>query len=205
MSSNQANPVNLKPVNEKIRAFIGFRMSAEVAQAIAAFVDHLKHHVAGDGIIWVDPHNIHLTLRFLGDAVDLHMITPLIEVLKAIAGETRPFAIRVQGLGVFPSSQRPRTVWVGIVSEELKKLAVRVDRAAVQCGFHSEPRPFAPHITIARLRKIKHWKALREVLGERVSLAFGSLTVDRISIYRSIKEGEARIYEDIASFPLAST
>jgi 2'-5' RNA ligase len=86
----------------------------------------------------------------------------------------------------------------------LKELAAQADRAAVQCGFHSEPRPFAPHITIARLGKIKHWKALREALGERVSLAFGSLTVDRISIYRSF-EDHTRIYEEIASFPLTRT
>jgi RNA 2',3'-cyclic 3'-phosphodiesterase len=196
---------NLKSVDEKIRAFVGFRMSANMAQAIAVFIDHLKRCVPGNGITWVDPHNVHLTLRFLGNVVDLHMITPLVEVLKAVAAETQPFSIRVQGVGVFPNLQRPRTVWVGIVSEELKKLAVRVDRAAVQCGFHSEPRPFAPHITIARLHKIKHCKALREAPGERVSLAFGSLTVDQISIYRSLKEDHTRIYEEIASFPLAST
>jgi RNA 2',3'-cyclic 3'-phosphodiesterase len=205
MSSNQAHAADLKAVDEKLRAFVGFRMSAEITQTIAAFIDDIKARMPGDGITWVDPHNIHLTLRFLGDAVDLHMITPLIEVLKAVAAETRPFAIRVQGLGVFPSSQRPRTVWVGIISEELKELAARVDRAAVRCGFQSELRPFASHITIARLRKIRYWKALREALGERVSLAFGSLTVDQINIYRSLKEDQTRIYEEIASFLLSNT
>jgi 2'-5' RNA ligase len=161
--------------------------------------------VPGDGITWVDPHNIHLTLRFLGDAIGLHMITPLVEVLKAAAAETRPFPIRVQGVGVFPNSQRPRTVWVGIVSEELKGLAARVDQAAVQRGFHSESRPFTPHVTIARLRKARHWKAIRQAVGDPAILVFGSSIVERISIYRSIKEGEAHIYEEIASFPLAST
>lgn len=131
-------------------------MSAEVAQAIATFVDDMKARVPGNGITWVDPHSVHLTLRFLGDAVGIHMITPLVEVLNAVSAGTRQFAIRVQGLGVFPNSQRPRTVWVGIVSEELKELAARVDRAAVQCGFHSEPRAFMAHLTIARLRKIRH-------------------------------------------------
>lgn len=100
---------------------------------------------------------------------------PLVEELKAVAAGTRPFAIRVEGIGVFPNSLRPRTVWVGIVSEELKELAARVDRAAVQCGFDSEPRPFTPHIMIARLRKIRHWTAIREAVGEHVSLPFGAL------------------------------
>jgi hypothetical protein len=36
-----------------------------------------------------------------------------------------------------------------------------------------------------------------------VNFTFGSFTVDRISIYRSFKEGLARIYEEMASFPLA--
>ncbi len=110
MSSNQANAANSKSADEKIRAFVGFRMSAEVARAIAAFVAHLKPRVPGDGITWVYPHNIHLTLRFLGDAIGLHMITPLIEVLKAVAAGIQPFPIRAQGVGVFPNSQRPQIV-----------------------------------------------------------------------------------------------
>ncbi len=204
MPPNETNAANLNPETDKIRAFVGLRMSAEVSQAIAALVADLKARISGNGITWVDPHNVHLTLRFLGDAVNLHLITPLVEVLRAVSAAVRPFAIRVQGIGVFPNSQRPRTVWVGIVSEELKELATRVDRAAVQCGFHSESRPFVPHITIARLRKKRHWTSIREALGERVSLPFGSSTVDRIGIYRSLKEGQGRIYEEIANFPLAS-
>jgi len=153
-------------------------MSAEVTQAIATFVDDIRTRVSGNGTTWVDAHNVHLTLRFLGDAVDLHMITPLVEVLRALAAETRPVASRVQGLGAFPNSQRPRTVWVGIVSEELKELAARVDQAATQCGFHSERLSFIPHITVARLRKIRQWKAIRQAVGDRLSLTFGSSTVD---------------------------
>jgi 2'-5' RNA ligase len=124
---------------------------------------------------------------------------------KAVAAEARPFAIRVQGVGVFPNLSQPRIVWVGILSEELKELAARFDRAAVQCGFHSDSRPFTPHVTIARLRKARHWKAIRRAVGDPAILVFGSSTVERINIYRSVKEGEVRIYEEIASFPLTRT
>ena len=111
------------------------------------------------------------------------MITPPVEVLKAVAAETQPFGIRVQGVGVFLHLQQPRTVWIGIVSEAPKDLLVRVERESLQCGFHSETRPFIPPVTIARLRKVRHWKVIREGLGDFVNLAFGSFTVDRISIY----------------------
>lgn len=204
MAGNQPNAVDLSSEDQKIRAFVGFPMSTEVVQAIAALINDMKARVPGNGISWVDPHNVHLTVRFLGDGVGLHMITPLVAVLTTIAAETQPFAIQVQGLGVFPNSQRPRTVWVGIVSEKLKELAVRVDRAAAQCGFYSEARPFIPHITVARLRKVRHWKVIREGLGDVANLTFGSFTVDHISIYRSFREAQGRIYEEIASFPLSS-
>ena len=190
-------------MDAKIRAFVGFQLSAEVSQAIAAFVDDMKARVPGNGISWVEPHNVHVTLRFLGDAIDVHAIAPLIELLKATASGTRSFVIRVRGLGVFPNLRRPHTVWVGMVSEELNELATRVDRTAVRCGFQSEPRPFQPHIAIARVRKSKHWKAICGELRDRASLEFGFSTVDRVSIYRSLKEAEARIYEELASFPLA--
>jgi 2'-5' RNA ligase len=193
----------LNSVDEKIRAFVGFQLSVEVAQAIVAFINDMKASVPDDGITWVEPHNVHVTLRFLGDAVDFHMIALLVELLKAVSLETRPFVIRVRGLGVFPSQQRPRTVWVGMVSEELNELASRVDRAAVRCGFQSETRPFKPHITIARVRKIRHWKTIRGELGDRGNLDFGLSSVDHVSIYRSIKDAKARIYEEIGSFPLA--
>ena len=192
----------MNSANHKIRAFIGFQLNVEVVRALAEFIGGLKACAPDEGVAWVEPHNVHVTLRFLGDAVDLHMIAPLAEQLKAAASETPPFGIRVQDLGAFPSPQRPRTLWVGIVSAELQELAARVDRAAIRCGFQSEQRPFTPHITIARIRRIRHWKAIRSKLGELPSLDFGSSIVDHVSIYRSFKEADARIYEEIASFLL---
>ena len=100
-------------LDRKIRAFVGFQLSANVARAIAAFVDDMKARVTGNGITWVEPHNVHVTLRFLGDAVDMRAIAPLIELLKATASETRSFVIRVRGLRVFQNLQRPMPYGLG--------------------------------------------------------------------------------------------
>jgi RNA 2',3'-cyclic 3'-phosphodiesterase len=164
----------------------------------------LKVRLRADGIPWVQPRNLHVTLRFLGDSVDLHMISPLIEVLKTIAAQTASFLIKVRGVGAFPNPRRPRIIWVGLLGEDLTELAARIDRAAVRCGSQPERRPFAPHVTIARMHRVNQWGPIRRELAHAADLDFGVSRVS-VAVYRSIREIEARIYEEIASFTLAGT
>ena len=50
---------------------------------------------------WVEPHNLHLTLKFLGDVPERE-ITEVCRAVRRGAAEVSPFEIEVRGPGPFP-------------------------------------------------------------------------------------------------------
>ncbi len=136
----------------KIRAFVAVRLGAETEHALDGLIDELR--APGDGISWARRANLHLTLRFLGAAVDSSLIAPLIERLNAIARARAPFSVAARGIGAFPNLAHPRVIWAGLEAEELLALASCVETAAVESGFEAERRPYSPHLTIGRVRDL---------------------------------------------------
>ncbi len=102
------------------------------------------------GARWIDPEQIHLTLRFIGD-VDSTVFKNIREALTEVAGE--PFPMQLEGVGFFPPRGKPRVVWVGVRrNEQLIQLHNRVDSVLVRAGLEPEGRKYSPHITLARLK-----------------------------------------------------
>lgn len=186
----------------KIRAFVALRLATEVEQAIDAFLASRQR--PGTGINWVARDRLHLTLRFLGGAIDSNLIAPLGEALAQIGFETAPFVITARGTGAFPNLDRPRVLWVGLAGDELKPLAQRVEAAAVRCGFAPEPRPYSPHLTIARVRNIRGWRAVKRDLTAAADHDFGESRIDAMALYRSILGEGAATYRELARYALGA-
>ena len=182
----------------KIRAFVAIRLSAETERALHGLIDELR--VPGDGISWAPRANLHLTLRFLGAAVDSGLIPPLIERLNAIAGETAPFAVAARGIGAFPDLSRPRVIWAALEGEELLALASRVEKAAVESGFEAERRPYSPHLTIGRVRDLRRWARLRPQLETAAEREFGRSTIEAMTLYESRLSSAGATYLELARF-----
>jgi RNA 2',3'-cyclic 3'-phosphodiesterase len=181
-----------------IRAFVALRLSPETDRALIALIDELR--APGDGINWARPSNLHLTLRFLGAAVKSALIPPLIERLQAVAGATAPFVVAARGIGAFPDFFRPRVIWAGLESEALIALAARVEEAAVRSGFEPEQRPFAPHLTLGRVRNPRRFRRVRPKLEAAAERDFGSSQVETMTLYESRLLPTGSEYRELASF-----
>lgn len=192
----------MQDLPDKIRAFVALRMGAEIESAIAELVDPLRE--LRGGIRWVRSANLHLTLRFLGDAVDRSLMPPLDTALNRVAGQTSPFTLHARGTGAFPNLDRPRTVWIGLVSEQLIRLAQQVEGSAVEAGFVPEGRPYTPHLTIGRVRDLHGWQRIRHALRESPNHDFGSSLISEMILYRSILGGEASQYQALARYRFAA-
>ena len=102
------------------------------------------------GARWVDPLQIHLTVRFIGD-VDGAVFLDIKNALKEIS--ITPFDIQLKGVGHFPPRGAPRVIWVGLdKNEALQILRKKIDTALLRIGLEPERRNFSPHITLARLK-----------------------------------------------------
>lgn len=114
-----------------------------------------------------DPADAHLTLKFLGDAEPAPAARAVCEAVRE-AGVT-PFEATLGGLGVFPSLDDVRVVWLGVRdgAEELTRLADAVEASTVAAGF--DPRDheeFTPHVTLARMSDARGKARVRELVEE---------------------------------------
>jgi 2'-5' RNA ligase len=128
------------------RLFIALPVDGTVRAAAAEIIDGLRQ--TGADYKWVEPRNLHLTLRFFGETF-LDRIPELEALLAAAAG--RPsFEVVFSGLGAFSSWQDPKVVWLGVArgARELAELAGAL-------GAGEEGRPFAAHLTLGRRRGLR--------------------------------------------------
>ena len=99
-------------------------------------------------------------------------------------------------------------LWVGIEGDvgPLMRLQADVDAALGALGFPTEPRPFHPHLTLARLGRGMSARARRESLDALEStgpVAGMSIPVGSISLVESILGRGGARYERLATARLA--
>ena len=154
------------------------------------------------GVRWVRPEGIHLTLKFLGNVSN--DAVPIIESSMCRAAEgIYPFTVRVQGAGCFPSSRRPRVLWLGLQGEleTLLTAQSRLEDSLEALGVDRETRRFRPHLTLGRVSG-----GLSEGWAERLEKtlqivgAMGScdLPVDGLSLMESVLGKEGAVYTQMA-------
>ena len=186
---------------EKIRAFIAVPTSEEIRSLVA----DLEGNLAGVGadVKWVKPHNVHITLKFLGNVTPTD-VDNLINTLPGVLKGVSPFDVLVSGTGTFPPGRWPRVVWVGLGEgmDDLAGLGARVEDACTALGFEKEKRPFKPHLTIGRVRRGS--RALPELAEQVGTIAFNplKLRVDEVNLVRSRLSPQGPTYTILESFAL---
>jgi 2'-5' RNA ligase len=117
----------------------------------------------------VRPEGVHLTLKFLGDT-PLDKIDGVQAALAQAASQVEPFTFYVSGLGCFPTSRRPRVVWVGLQEPtgRLARLRDLIEECVAPVGFPTERRSFHPHLTLGRVQRYATKSEVREI-GEVVA------------------------------------
>ncbi|QGN07408.1 RNA 2',3'-cyclic phosphodiesterase [Halorhabdus sp. CBA1104] len=125
-----------------------------LGEAVAPVQEHFE---AVSGLNVVDPHQAHVTLKFLGDT-DPDQVPELTDELAAAVDESgvEPFETELGGLGAFPSTDYIRVVWLGVREggEQLTRLHEAIEERTVAMGFDPEEHDFTPHVTLARVNRL---------------------------------------------------
>lgn len=148
----------------------------------------LQHRLAGavDGVRWVRPEGLHLTLKFLGEQGSA-AIDPITDAMEKAAASTTSFTIQFGRTGVFPSAQRARVIWAGITagSVEVQNLAALLDAELVKRDFPVEKRPFKAHLTLGRVGKPQTANDFREVLAGEGAFRTEKAAVQSMRLFES--------------------
>lgn len=175
-----------------MRLFIAVAADEEVRAEAAAAVARLKK-APGD-FRWVDPRDMHVTLRYFGETPAEKV--PAIEALmREAAARTRRFDVVYGGVGAFESLEAPRVVWIGLEEgvEALEAVADAVGR--------DEPRPFSPHLTLGRNRRPGAPPEFVAALKAEPSLRLRR-PVTRISLYASSPAPFGHAYKILSEAPI---
>ena len=168
-----------------MRTFIAIELSEEIKATLAQVQSHLKY--SGADVKWVEPTNIHLTMKFLGE-IDEKTRENVQSILDEIAKTTKPFEISLKDVGAFPKIEFPRIIWVGLGkgAKESTELANNIDVAlSTEIGFDKDTRDFVSHLTIGRVRSGKNKQALKEKLisfNHQLTTNHQPLTTKSISV-----------------------
>ena len=183
-----------------MRAFIAVEISPEVRDAVRRLVLELRESVMGAR--WIAPEDLHLTLRFLGEA-DGKRLRDMSSELEATAARFSPFRLEFRGLTALPSSRRSRVLCVAVTDppHEIHVLHQYIEGVVRKHEFPPEDRGFKPHLTVARYRKPK--KGISLVPSGFEDRAVGVVPVEDVVLFRSTLKPSGAVYDAMARFPLA--
>ena len=185
-------------MSEQIRSFIAFDMENEQVLSRLAAAQKLLRETGAD-LKLVEPQNIHVTMRFLGD-ISPGMVDKIHEAMKNV--KFTPFTIKLQGLGVFPSLNYPRVVWAGMTegAEQLKSIFTQLEPRIRALGFAADNYGFSPHLTIARVRSGLNKQRLGEFVTKKADYEFGTIKADCLRLKRSQLSPKGPTYSTLREF-----
>ena len=179
-----------------VRAFIGIGLEP-LAPAIEDVITQLQG--VGADAKFVEPRNLHVNLKFLGDIPD-ERTGSLTDVLSEVAGRNAPFTLHVRSTGVFPNPRRVRVVWLGLKpSPALSALHDDVEQATEGLGFRRDTRSYRPHITLTRVRSGRNRAELVEAIEKLKAVDVGELPVKEFALIRSTLTPQGPIYSPFST------
>ena len=136
-----------------IRAFIAVALSPEVKRELARVAGVLATRVPERSVRWVKPELMHVTLCFLGETA-VSRLNAITQTMDTVTQKQSPLKLHLHGTGCFPNANRPRVIWVGLAGQvaELAALKRDLDTGLEPLGWKMEKRPFAPHLTLGRVK-----------------------------------------------------
>ncbi|MFH2049841.1 MAG: RNA 2',3'-cyclic phosphodiesterase [bacterium] len=178
-----------------MRLFIALPLSSSVENNLAVIIEKLKNY--GGKVKWVDPGQIHITVRFLGETNE-HQIPFIKEIIDNISTKYNSYNLSIDRLGGFPNLNKPRVIWAGFTDDDqiniMARMVKEVEYDIRKLGFDPDEKRFRPHLTLGR---VKVPNGLEELLDAIRSYQIEPITVklDRLRLYQSTLTPQGPIYE----------
>jgi 2'-5' RNA ligase len=181
-----------------VRTFIAIPVPPELEQRAGVLIDKLRGTSAK--VKWVEPKDLHWTLKFLGD-VELRDTAAICNAVIEAVKPFPSFDVVARGAGAFPDAARPRTVWMGLDegSEDMIALHDAIDHALEPLGYRIEARRFRPHITLGRVRQStpEGIEDLGRLVQENAQFDGGFSNVYEVTIFSSELDRHGPTYEPL--------
>ncbi|MBN2594948.1 MAG: RNA 2',3'-cyclic phosphodiesterase [Sedimentisphaerales bacterium] len=187
-----------------MRVFIAIDIDEQIRKALADSQQELqdKADIKRSDAKWVDPENIHLTLKFLGEVRD-NQIMDICNITGDVAGRHKRFELDVESVGHF-GGKSARVLWVGMgqYCEKLLQLQQDLEQQLDLAGWPKEARKFSGHLTLCRIRNARAGVKLAQLAQEYKDFKLGTMPADSVSVYQSQLTPQGPIYTVLGRYEL---
>lgn len=182
------------------RSFVAIDSNEKIRNCLVKIQKSLER--TGADLKLVEPENIHLTLKFLGNVSEnrLELVKEKIRNIEKIDS----FELQVNGLGVFPRPSFIRVIWAGVSKggDKTVDLRKKLDKKLAEIDFEPEDKDFTPHFTIARMKSGRAKDEVLSQIEENSDTNFGSVIVKKVKLKKSELTSEGPIYTTLESVEL---
>lgn len=184
-----------------IRSFIAVSLPESLRDLVQRVQKDFRK--MGFSFRWVKPENIHITLKFMEDLAEDDQCS-IQEALIETASQSAPFALTLQGCGVFPNLRAPRVLWLGMggALDALDLLQKRLDQSISQKTHDRiamDERPFKAHLTIARIKGGVDTNHLLTALKSHAGFQSGPFPVSQLHWIESRLNPTGPIYQYLST------
>jgi len=184
-----------------VRLFVAIELTDEVRDALQEVQKALGR--AADGVRWVRPEQLHMTVKFLGETPDGE-VPRVAEAVARSAARSRVFEMQLTECGCFPPRGLVRIVWVGTHEESgaLQECVEAVEEEMDGIGFPKESRAFSAHLTIGRAKEGRSTDGVRLAV-ERGMVKPVRQSVGELTLMSSVLSPKGPSYSVVARAKLS--
>ena len=178
---------------EQIRCFVAIEIPETIQTLLTFAQEELRKFVRGAS--WVKRENIHLTLKFLGDVAP-NQISVIRNSIEQVTDARSPFSMELGGIGAFPNLSRPRIIWAGVKTgaDDVAAIAREIDLRLSRHGHERDKKPFRPHLTLARIKRLANLKPLVDVFQQYDTINGATMIVNQIRVVQSELRRSGAVY-----------
>lgn len=187
-----------------MRCFIAIDIDEKIRSALSDLQQQLQNgaDVKKSDLKWVNPENMHLTLKFLGEIKDAK-VAEVCNIVKAVAGRHKSFELDVESVGHF-GGKSAKVLWVGTGKggENLLELQKDIEKSLALAGWPEETREFSGHLTLCRIRKPAAGVKLARMSEDYKDFKLGTIQADSVSVYQSQLKPTGPVYTVLGNYKL---
>lgn len=183
-----------------MRVFVAIDLNEELIDRIIETENELKRNDID--VKFVDPENLHLTLKFLSEVRE-EKIPEIEQSLSEALNGFKQFRMKINGFGYFGKPDYMRTLWLGIkegredIIEIVKELNKRLNH------IRKDDYDPSPHLTIGRVKSGKNKEILLRESERLKDVNIGEMLVKEIKLKNSVLTEKGPIYSDLKVFILS--
>jgi len=169
------------------RVFIGLPLEDEAKRQYQALQETLKPYE--EILRFQNAQQPHFTLQFWPEVMEIEW-DQIFEQSAKVAGKAEPFTVRATEPETFGKRGEDRVLFLDIAfSDELARLKK-------SCPWPSDPserpngragKPFAPHLTIARIRHPQKFAVKKKEILKLLKDAEFDIPIDRLRLYAEVE------------------